>query len=218
MDRPRVILSAAMSLDGKIATAGGESKLSCEEDLVRVHELRAKSDVIMVGIGTVLQDNPKLTVRKVNGENPIRVIIDSEGRTPPDANVLDDSAKTIIAASERIDEKTRERFVSQNVEVIVEGDEKVNLKGLLGILKEKGVDSLVLEGGSTLNWGMLEKGLIDEVRVAICPYILGGTEAKTLVDGSGVDEVSDGFPLKLLKTERVGEDLLLVYSVGVCDD
>lgn len=213
MNRPRVVLNAAMTVDGKIAAVGGSSGLSCEEDLDRVHELRPESDAIMVGIGTVNEDDPKLTVRRVNGGRPIRVIIDSKGRTPPGSDVLDGSAPAIIAVTEKIDGKTKYRLVSQNVEVIVAGEEKVDLKSLMGILKEKGVDNLLLEGGSVLNWSMLEKKLVDEIRVALRPYIVGGAEAKTLVNGPGVEKVSQGFPLELLEAERVGEDFLLVYSV-----
>jgi len=213
MERPYVILNAAMTLDGKISSREGDSKISCEEDLDRTHELRAEVDAVMVGIGTVLADDPILTVRRVEGENPKRVIIDSKARTPSEANVLDESAPTIIASADRSDEAERERLRSLDGQVVVTGEEKVDLKSLLEILNEQNIDRILLEGGSTLNWSMLEQGLVDEVRVAISPCIVGGVEAKTLAGGEGAESTSEGVRLKLAETDRVGKNLLLIYKV-----
>ncbi len=213
MARPYVILNAAMTLDGKIATVAGDSKISCDADLNRIHELRAGVDAVMIGVGTVLADNPSLTVRRARGKNPTRVIIDSQAKTPPDARVLDGSAKTILATTRRAPRQRIERLRSAGAKVITCGVGKVDLQKLLEKLYAQGVRKLLLEGGSTLNWGMLERGLVDEMRVAVAPHIVGGAAARTLVGGAGFDRVSQGVKLRLRGTRRVGEDLLLTYEV-----
>lgn len=213
MDRPYVILNAAMTLDGKISTVGGDSKISCEEDLDRVHRLRAEVDAIMVGKGTVSADDPRLTVRRVEGENPIRVVLDSGAEISLEANVMDDSTETIVAVSERADSEEIERLRESQVRPLVSGEKRVDPENLLEELKERGVEKLLLEGGSELNWSMLSRGLVDEVRIAVSPLIVGGEEAKTLVGGRGVEKIPDGVALNLLKTEKVGRCLLLIYEV-----
>lgn len=212
-DRPYVILSAAMSLDGKIATKSGDSELSCFEDKVRVHRLRAEVDAIMVGINTVLKDDPKLTVKYAEGPNPIRIVVDSRARTPLSARVLDGSARTVIAVSKRASPDKTKALRERGAEVIIAGEDKVDLKELLRALKRKGVRILMLEGGGTLNWGMLKEGLIDEVRVAIAPVLVGGRDAVTLVEGEGFSRVAEGEKLRLERIEQCGEDLVLTYKV-----
>ena len=217
MVRPYVILNAAMSLDGKIATVTGDSKISCEEDLDRIHMLRASVDAVMVGLGTVLADNPSLTVRRAPGENPVRVVVDSLGKIPRDAKVLDASARTIIAVTTKAPKRNVKGLLRKGVQVIAVGEEEVDLKKLLGKLHGLGVQRLLLEGGSTLNWGMLRRGLVDEVKVAVAPYILGGEEARTLVGGRGFSKISKSISLKLVSFDWVGEDLLLTYLVKGVD-
>lgn len=218
MARPYVILNAAMTLDGKIATVAGDSRISCEEDLDRIHELRASVDAVMVGVGTVLADDPSLTVRRVRGKNPIRVVVDSLAKTPSDAKVLDSSARTIVAVSKRAAEEDIERLRRKGALVMIGGEEEVNLPKLLEELHAMGVRKLLLEGGSTLNWSMLREGLVDEVRVAIAPRIVGGEAARTLVGGAGFRSVSEGIELELVSVDRVGTDLLLTYRVKGCGD
>lgn len=213
MELPKVLLNIAMTLDGKISTKEGDSRISCEEDLDRVHKLRLESDAIMVGIGTVMADDPYLTVRRVEGKNPSRIIIDSRGRVPSDKNVLNNSAKTIIGVSEKIEEKDKKRLRSKNAQVIVAGRDRVDLRELLKTLKNQGIEKILLEGGSTLNWGMLKERLVDEVRVAVKSCIVGGRNAKTMVDGDGVDQISECVDLNLIGIEKVGKDLLLKYKV-----
>jgi 2,5-diamino-6-(ribosylamino)-4(3H)-pyrimidinone 5'-phosphate reductase len=213
MVRPYVILNAAMSLDGKIATVTGDSKISCEEDLDRIHMLRASVDAVMVGLGTVLADNPSLTVRRAPGENPVRVVVDSLGKIPLNSRVLDASARTIIAVTTKAPKRNVNGLLRRGVQVIAVGEEEVDLKKLLEKLHGLGVQRLLLEGGSTLNWGMLRRGLVDEVKVAVAPYILGGEEARTLVGGRGFSKISKSISLNLVSFDWVGEDLLLTYLV-----
>lgn len=212
--RPYVILNAAMTLDGKISSKRGDSLISCDEDLDRVHQLRSDVDGVMVGIGTVLADDPVLTVRRVEGENPVRVVVDSKARTPPDSRVLNASAQTIILVAEASREEDRERLSSLGAQVIVSGDEKVDLRSSLEHLAEQGIEKILLEGGATLNWAMLSQGLVDEVRIAIRPCIVGGEEAKTLAEGPGVEKITDGVELSIIEAEQVDRDLLLIYKVG----
>jgi 2,5-diamino-6-(ribosylamino)-4(3H)-pyrimidinone 5'-phosphate reductase len=208
-----------MTLDGKIATKTHNSKISCPEDLQRVHKLRVNVDAIMVGIGTVLTDNPRLTVRLAEGKNPIRVVVDSIARAPTNARVLTDdkSTPTIIAVTEKAPKERVEALKAKGAEVTVVGSENhIDLKLLMQRLRERDVRTLILEGGGTLNWSMLKEGLVDEIRVAVAPVIVGGKDAITLVEGEGVSTVSDGVGLRLERIEQYGEDLVLTYRVLTC--
>lgn len=213
--KPYVILNAAMTLDGKIATRTGSSEISGKEDLIRVHKIRKEVDAIMVGINTVLADDPRLTVHKIeaeNEDNPIRIVVDSKGRVPFNFRILNDDAPTIIAVTENADsQKIKE--LEKKVTVLKCGKYRVNLKSLMKKLSDRGIKTLMLEGGSTLNYSMLENGLVDEVRVCVAPMIAGGKNAKTLVDGEGIDQMSDAIKLKLKKNYFLGEDLILEYKV-----
>lgn len=213
--RPHVILNAAMTLDGKIATKTGSSEISGKEDLIRVHKIRKEVDAIMVGINTVLADDPRLTVHKIESkqeDNPIRIVIDSKARTPLDFRVLNDEAPTIIAATESADpQKVKE--LEKKATLLQCGKDRVNLKSLMEDLAAMGIKTLMLEGGSTLNYSMLKKGLVDEVRVCVAPMIAGGKHAKTLIDGEGIDQMSGATKLKLNKNYDLGNDLILEYKV-----
>lgn len=213
--KPYVILNAAMTLDGKIATKTGSSEISGKEDLIRVHKIRKEVDAIMVGINTVLADDPRLTVHKIEAEsedNPIRIVVDSNGRVPLNFRILNDDAPTIIAVTENVDpQKIKE--LEKKVTVLKCGKDRVNLKSLMKELADRGIMTMMLEGGSTLNYSMLENGLVDEVRVCVAPMIVGGKNAKTLVDGEGIDQMSDAIKLKLKKNYFLGEDLILEYKV-----
>ncbi len=214
MKRPYVILNAAMTLDGKIATVGGDSKISCEPDLKRLHKLRTEVDAVMVGAGTVLADDPSLTVRRVHGKNPMRVVVDGEAKTPVGAKVLKGDVRTIVVVSAIARRENVEKLRKAGAEVITLGVSYVKLAKLLDRLWTMGVRRILLEGGSTLNWNMLKEGLVDEVRVAISPSIVGGENAKTLVGGEGFLKVRSGINLRLVKIERVGTNILLTYRVG----
>jgi 2,5-diamino-6-(ribosylamino)-4(3H)-pyrimidinone 5'-phosphate reductase len=213
MARPYVILNAAMTLDGKIATSSGDSKISSEADLTRLHRLRSRVDAVMVGAGTILADDPSLTVRRVKGKNPIRVVVDGMARIPTDARVLDQSAKTIVAVLKAADEKKVEGLRRAGAEVLLFDGEQINLRSLLEELHRRGIRKLLLEGGSTLNWNMIAAGLVDEIQVTVAPRIVGGAAAKTLVGGAGFPTVKEGVKLRLSKITKVGSDVLLIYRV-----
>jgi 2,5-diamino-6-(ribosylamino)-4(3H)-pyrimidinone 5'-phosphate reductase len=216
MQRPHVILNAGMTLDGKIATRTRDTKISGKEDLERVHRIRERVDAIMVGIGTVLDDDPRLTVHKIPSErkrNPTRIVVDSRARTPLSARVLNNEAKTIIAVSRKAPDERVRALREKGAEIVVCGENKVDLKCLMEELYKRGIRSVLLEGGGTLNFGMLREGLVDEVSVAIAPVLVGGREAVTLVDGEGFATIAEGVHLKLKKYYPLGKDFILEYEV-----
>jgi 2,5-diamino-6-(ribosylamino)-4(3H)-pyrimidinone 5'-phosphate reductase len=213
--KPYVIMNSAMTLDGKIATKTGSSEISGKEDLLRVHKLRKEVDAIMVGINTVITDDPKLTVHKIPAgkeDNPIRVVVDSKGRTPLTSRILNSDASTIIAVTEAASSESIEEL-NDKVEVFICGKERVDLNLLMEKLASNGVETLMLEGGSTLNYSMLIEGLVSEIHVCIAPIITGGMNAKTLADGDGIDYMKDAVKLKLKKSYKLGEDLIVEYNV-----
>lgn len=218
---PYVILNAAMTLDGKIATQTGSSNISGEADLKRVHEIRKQCDGIMVGIGTVLADDPRLTVHKIDAkpqDNPVRVVVDSKCRTPIDARITNGDAGTIIAvANEYKDElKSSDKyktFKNRGVKFFFSGDKRVDLKALMIYLHEEGIERLMLEGGSTLNFSMIKAGLIDEISICVAPMIAGGVNAKTFFDGEGFDTMDEAVRLELTDSFKLEKDLILKYKV-----
>jgi 2,5-diamino-6-(ribosylamino)-4(3H)-pyrimidinone 5'-phosphate reductase len=219
--RPYVILNAAMTLDGKIATASGSSNISGEDDLKRVHELRKECDAIMVGIGTVLADDPRLTVHKVDAkpeDNPIRVVVDSKCRTPIAARITNKDAKTVIVGANeyKYDFLVSDRYEvlkKRNVNFFWSGDKQVDLKSLMNYLHEEGVEKLMLEGGSTLNFSMIKSGLIDEIRICVAPMVVGGVNSKTFFDGDGFNTMDEAVGLDLVDSYELGKDLILTYKV-----
>ena len=212
--RPHVILNAGVTADGKIATRTGDSAISSKEDLERVHRIRESVDSIMVGIGTVLLDDPRLSIHKIasDAENPIRVVADSRARIPLTARMFNEKGTTIIAVSAKAD-KERVRKIEERAEIYVCGAERVDLKCLMRKLYRRGVRTLLLEGGGNLNYGMLRSGLVDEVRFAIAPRLVGGRGAVSLVEGQGFPTVAEGVELELLKHYSLGRDLILEYRV-----
>jgi len=218
--KPHVILNAAMTLDGKIATKTGNSQISGKKDLERVHKLRKEVDGIMVGINTVLTDDPRLTIHKIDSnksDNPIRIVVDNQGRTPLNSRILNDDAETIIAVSNyaKNQDISLERCEKLNklADIFYSGENSVHLKELMKHLYSKNIKTLMLEGGSTLNFSMIKEQLIDEIRVCVAPMIVGGKNAKTLVDGEGFNLMKDGIKLELKNRYQLGKDLILEYDV-----
>jgi len=207
-------MNAGMTLDGKLATVAGDTRISGKEDLERVHRIRAEVDAVMVGVGTVLQDDPRLTVHRIPSQRqPTRVVADSLARTPPEARILSDEAPTIIGVSSAAPRERVEMLRERGAEVVVCGSSRVDLRCFMERLYDMGIRKLLLEGGGTLNFSMLREGLVDEVRVAIAPVIVGGSRAVTLVDGEGFESIDEGVHLRLRKHYTLGKDLVLEYEV-----
>ena len=216
--KPFVVLKAAMSLDGKIATRTGESKwISSEKSRLQVHNLRNKLSGIMVGVNTVIKDDPELTCRIQNGSNPIRIIVDSILRIPMNSKVLQNKDnKTIIATTKRANMKNMQELLKKNIKVLIieEKNGQVNLNALIKKLGELNIDSILLEGGGTLNYSALEENIVDKVMIYISPKIIGGEFSKTPVGGIGIDKLNDAFKLKDITANIVDEDILVEGYIG----
>jgi 2,5-diamino-6-(ribosylamino)-4(3H)-pyrimidinone 5'-phosphate reductase len=224
MERPFVFINAAMSADGKISTIKGtQTRISSVNDLDRVDALRAESDAIMVGIGTVLADNPSLTVKSSRrrearqnagkDENPWRVVVDSKARTPLDAEFLQKGeGKRLIAVSQQAILEDMAQL-GKLAEILVCGTERVDLKRLLHELWLRGVRRVMVEGGARLNWSLLSEQLVDELDTYVGNMILGGETAPTLVAGAGFEDAAAGVKLELLDTELMGDGVVLRWRV-----
>ncbi|MEM3090106.1 MAG: 2,5-diamino-6-(ribosylamino)-4(3H)-pyrimidinone 5'-phosphate reductase [Candidatus Nitrosotenuis sp.] len=212
--RPFVIMSAAMSIDGKIATKNGDSKLSSKQDLVRLHRMRANVDAILVGRNTVEVDDPLLTVRYTKGKNPVRIILDSKAQIKPRSKILKTAhiIPTIIAVSKNAPKKNLARLGKYPVEVMVIGDNKVDLRKLLVVLKKRGIKTVLAEGGGTMNWEMVNRRLVDRLVITVTPYLVGGADAITLVEGTGFAKIQNAMKLKLRNVSRQKNELVLYYS------
>jgi len=199
-----VILNAAMSIDGKISTRKNDSAISSKLDLVRVHKLRSTVDGIVIGISTVLEDDPMLNVRysTTRKKNPTRIIIDSKARIPLNSRIIDSSNKiqTIIAVTHNASSRKIKEIQKKGAQVLVYGNGKVNLRNLFQQLEKMGLKKIIVEGGGEINWSVLKLGLVNELVVTISPVIIGGRDAKTLVEGKGFTNISDGIKMKLSNT------------------
>ena len=219
-NRPFVVLKAGMSLDGKIATESGESQwITSEFSRAHGHELRGQLDAIMVGIGTVLADDPCLNTRHGKYKNnPIRIITDSSLKIPLDAKVLRDDLESIciIATTEACDKDKLEKLKAmKNVEVLIckDKDKKVDLKDLMEKLKDYDISSILLEGGRTLNAEMLKNKLVDKFYFFIAPILLGSKGIPAIGDLE-IDELKDAIRIKDMKSEKLFDDILVT---GRCD-
>lgn len=199
-----VILNAAMSIDGKISTRKNDSAISSKLDLVRVHKLRSTVDGIMIGISTVLEDDPMLNVRysTTGMKNPTRIIIDSKARIPLNSRIIESSNKiqTIIAVTHNASSRKIKKIQKKGAQVLVYGNGKVNLINLFQQLEKMGLKKIIVEGGGEINWSVLKLGLVNELVVTISPVVIGGRDAKTLVEGMGFTNISDGIKMKLSNT------------------
>ena len=214
--RPFVIAKFAMSLDGKIATKTGASRwITGEEARHHVHELRDQVDAILVGVNTVLADNPQLTTRlpKEDVHHPLRIILDSRGRAPLDARVFspDLPGQTVVATTEAMPSSTRSALEARGVKVWILPQQggRVNLEALLDALGGQEVTSLLVEGGSTVLGSFFAAGLVNKVIAYVAPLIIGGTAAPTPVGGPGVSHLTDAIRLTRVRVERVGQDIVI---------
>ena len=202
--RPYVILSAAITLDGKLGVKIQRTKLSSKNDKVRVHELRSTVDAIIIGKNTVNFDNPLLTVRYAKGKNPVRIILDSLGTIKSSSKIIQtcNNVPTIIAVSESISQKNLQRLRKFSLEVLICGKNTVNVSKLLRILLTKGFKRILLEGGGTVNWSFIQKNIIDEAIITLAPYIVGGKTAISLVEVIVFKNLENSTKIKLKKIHK----------------
>ncbi|HLZ38978.1 MAG TPA: GTP cyclohydrolase II RibA [Mycobacteriales bacterium] len=213
-DRPYVLVKYAQTVDGRIATGSGDSKWISGEDERRVsHALRAACDAVLVGVGTVLQDDPHLTVRLVPGASPIRVVLDSTLNTPLDANVLSDDAATIVVTTTDADERRRAAFAAAGVTLhaVSAGARGVDVGATLALLRSLGIESLMVEGGSAVITSLFGAGVVDRLVVSLSPTIIGsGVEA---VGSLGIRRITEGLRLVNRCVHVAGEDVLFGWDV-----
>jgi len=204
-----------MSADGKIALPSGKQlRISCEEDIHRMYCMRNEHDAILVGVGTVLSDDPRLTIKEKYVKeirNPTRVVLDTNCRTPENALVVNQDAKTIIFTGCKCNKK-----YGSNVEVIeskIDHEGLIDLKKMLEKLYKKDIRNLMVEGGSTVIWSFLHQHLVDEIFVYIGPIIVGGAKTPTLAGGKGINDVNEIIPLEIIDIQRLGPGLLVRYKM-----
>ncbi|MBP1929369.1 2,5-diamino-6-(ribosylamino)-4(3H)-pyrimidinone 5'-phosphate reductase [Methanolinea mesophila] len=222
--RPHVWVNVAMSADGKLSTRERRQvKISGKEDFSRVDRLKSESDAIMVGIGTVLADDPSLTVKSPTlremrtkrgvEENPVRVVVDSTLRCPADASVLHKGGgRRVIACTNRADPE-KVTLLGEYATVIRAGGDRVDLKVLLSSLYDMGIRRLMVEGGGTLIWALFEADLVDELTCFVGNIIIGGASAPTLADGTGFTREDAFIRLDLESAVRIEEGVLLTWRV-----
>lgn len=214
-NKPFIALKMAISLDGKIATATGKSKWITNEKSRRfAHRLRLKYAAVLVGINTVLADNPTLNVRlkNVKTKNPLRIVVDSQLRSPLEAKIFDTSvAPTWIATTPKADSAKIKLFENKGIRILIcpEKESGIDLHFLTDSLAKEGIDSLLVEGGGTLNFSFLMEKLADKVYAFIAPKLIGGEKAKTAVEGKGFARLEDAAQLKKLSYKKFKNDLLI---------
>lgn len=216
---PYVVMKYAMTLDGKIATSTGKSQwITSETARQRVHEDRHRYSAIMVGVGTVLTDDPMLTCRLKNGRNPLRIVCDTNLKTPLSSKLVTstDIAGTLLATAVTNLERHRPYLEAGcNILVLPQKDGHIDLNCLMAKMGEIKVDSILLEGGGTLNWSALRSGVVNKVQAYIAPKLFGGN-GKTPVAGLGVDQPDEAFQLSKPTITLVGQDILLESEVIGC--
>ena len=211
-DRPEILVNCAVSVDGRLAYAGGRrALLSGPDDLARVQWIRADVDAILVGVGTVLLDDPSLRVHweridRPPGKNPTRVVVDSTGRTPPTARVLDGSLPTIVAVANGC-----QRVVPPGVDVVRAGSPRVDLPSLFAELKRRGVRKLLVEGGAEVLASVLRGGDWDRLTVYVASVAIGGPTAPPMVRGSDARDGTETVPMRFVTAEPTDDGVLLTY-------
>ncbi len=221
--RPFTTLKAAVTLDGKTATASGQSQwISSEAARHETHQLRNSVDAIMVGIETAIVDDPRLTTRGIeDGRDPVRVVVDSTLRLPLESAILHvaSPATTLIATTGKAPQERIDAVRATGAEVMVfatDGDSRVDLEALWKALGERNIQHLLVEGGATLNQAVLEAGLVQRMMVILCPLMLGGADAPGIFRGRGVGALDDAIRLSDLRARPCGPDLIIEGEVEPC--
>jgi diaminohydroxyphosphoribosylaminopyrimidine deaminase/5-amino-6-(5-phosphoribosylamino)uracil reductase len=215
---PFVTAKFAASLDGKIATRNGDSKwITGEAARKHVQHLRYISDAVMTGANTIMVDNPRLTVRlSVKGgithKQPLRIIVDGMGRTPPTARIFSEPGKTLLVLGSSLSPEIGRVLAASGAEVLElpSGDGVLDLRELLTVLAKREITSILVEAGGILLGSLFDQGLVDKVVAFLAPIVIGGQEARPAVAGRGIEKLSDGIRLKQVRVERVGEDIMVV--------
>lgn len=217
--RPYVTMKTGVSLDGKIATASGESKwITGEAARQDVHAYRHRYDAILVGVNTVLIDNPQLTTRLLHGgKNPTRIILDTHLRTPLDANVVTDCVtRTIIVVGNTVPQEKIQLYTAHDlVEVVQLKTATIIIEDVLDLLGEREIASLFVEGGATINDSFLRSGMINEFILYVAPKLIGGAKAPTPIGGEGIHVLSEALQLEISSVEKIGDDIKIVAKQGI---
>jgi 2,5-diamino-6-(ribosylamino)-4(3H)-pyrimidinone 5'-phosphate reductase len=226
----KIILNAAISIDGKIATVNGDTKISSTLDLKRVHGLRREAGVILVGISTVINDDPLLTIRygmnKKGIKNPIRIIIDSKARIPLHSKIVKtaNQIETRVVVTSKAPSKNLKKLKEKGIKIIVldqgaeedtveDNGEKVDLKKLFDQLEKEGVSNVLVEGGGEINWSIIKNNLFDEIIITISPLIIGGKKAISLVGGEGFKTINESVKIKLSRIQKKSNgEIILQYK------
>jgi len=209
MKRPYVFINCAMSLDGKIASPSGKQiRISCDEDIKRMYNLRNESDAVLVGIKTVISDNPKLTVKEKyvkNPRQPTRIILDSKCKTPVDSLVVNEKSKTYIITGSDC-----KKTYGKNVEIIKckTKNGTIDLEDFIQKIYEKGIKKLMVEGGSRVITSFISKKLVDDIYIYVGPIIIGGKNTPSLIS-----DIDTNIILKLVETKKIGSGILLHYKI-----
>ena len=208
-----------MTADGKLAFASGRQlRISSEQDMARVHQLRNSVDAVVVGVGTVLTDDPKLTVKEkyldgASVSQPVRVVLDSSGKTPRDALVVNEAARSILIVGSGV----KASGFGPSVEILhcdCDDSGYIDVKKALEALSSHGISSVLIEGGSEVIWSSLRAGVIDELWTYVGPMLVGGKETVGMTGGIGVDVESDLITLSIIELRRLGEGVLIGYKVN----
>ncbi|MDN5845045.1 MAG: dihydrofolate reductase family protein [Candidatus Nitrosocosmicus sp.] len=231
----KIILNAATSIDGKIATINGDTKISSVLDLKRVHGLRSKSDVILVGISTVINDDPSLTIRygmnKQGTKNPIRIIIDSKARIPLRSKIVKtaNQIETRLVVTSKAPSKNLKKLEERGLKIMTidqgteedkedkgeNNGEKVDLKKLFDRLEKEGVSNVLVEGGGETNWSIIKNNLFDEIIITISPLIIGGKKAISLVGGEGYKTINESLKIKLLRLQKKSNGEIILHYKNI---
>jgi 2,5-diamino-6-hydroxy-4-(5-phosphoribosylamino)pyrimidine 1'-reductase len=204
-----------MSIDGKITPKDGWgsslSQFMNKELVSRLHKLRSEVDAIVIGVNTIITNNPLLTVRAVKGKNPSRIVFDSEARTPLNSNIFSSEAKTIVFTSQKASPDRIESIKKLGADVLICGDDKVDIKSALRKIYEMDLKKILVEGGGKIRWSFFKIGAVDEIFLYLSPIVIGGSDTPTFADGSGFESFEDGTRFKLKEFEKIDDVLFLRY-------